>query len=320
MVFGRKRKDDKKSGESAALIRLTEENERLQGAVAQLSLLNELAQAVGMSESSETMIRAIVKRAKRALNAEQVMIYLSVHRGDEDVYNTVIRQQTRSVKRSFHFDEALGAMMEVHKTPFVTNDPHNERRMQNVAMDPDLRSLLCVPLMVRGKLTGIVVACNKRHAEGFGEEDKRIFAIMANQSAQVLENTRLREEEEAYERLQHDVQMARDIQRGLLPKASPEVAGYDIAGCSIPAELVGGDYFDFIPLAGDRMAVCLGDVSGKGIPASLLMANLQATLRGQAHVSGSPLDCVVWSNRLLYRSTAPEKSSATAQPPHHRWS
>jgi sigma-B regulation protein RsbU (phosphoserine phosphatase) len=85
------------------------------------------------------------------------------------------------------------------------------------------------------------------------------------------------------------------------------VRGYEIAGRSIPAQVVGGDYFDFITLDDDRLAICLGDVTGKGLPASLLMANLQATLRGQSFLCPSPNECLIRSNRLLYHSTSPEK-------------
>jgi sigma-B regulation protein RsbU (phosphoserine phosphatase) len=87
----------------------------------------------------------------------------------------------------------------------------------------------------------------------------------------------------------------------------PVLPGYDIAGTSLPAQVVGGDYFDFIPMDDSRLAICLGDVSGKGLPASLLMANLQATMRGQLLTDCSPKDCVSRSNTLLYRSTNSEK-------------
>ena len=309
-MFGIFRKREAQGGSSADTVTpavLQQEIEKLRRTVQQLSLLNDLAQAIGLSESSEEMIAAVVRRAKRALEVEQVMIYFVEHSGDEDVFKTMVRDRTMHVRRAFHFDEALRSMMEYHREPFLTNDPHNENRLNGVEMDDGLRSLLCVPMMVRGKLTGLVAACNKLGTDGFAEEDQRLLAIMANQSAQILETTRLREEERAYERLHRDVQMARDIQTGLLPDSAPAVAGYDLAGCSVPAEMVGGDYFDYIEFEDGRVGICLGDVSGKGVPASLLMANLQATLRGQARIHTSAAECVTWSNRLLFNSTASDK-------------
>jgi sigma-B regulation protein RsbU (phosphoserine phosphatase) len=108
-------------------------------------------------------------------------------------------------------------------------------------------------------------------------------------------------------RMQEEVRLASKIQMELLPQESPRLPGYEIAGRTIPAQTVGGDYFDFIPVDDHRIAICLGDVSGKGLPASLLMANLQATLRGQTLLNVSPKECLIRSNRLLFQSTSPEK-------------
>src|SRR5262249_35797609 len=97
--------------------------------------------------------------------------------------------------------------------------------------------------------------------------------------------------------------LAAQIQLDLLPKAFPKADGYDLAGTTISAETVGGDYFDFIQVDEKRLALCVGDVSGKGLRASLLMANLQATIRGQALWGPSACDCLERSNKLLFRST-----------------
>ena len=100
-----------------------------------------------------------------------------------------------------------------------------------------------------------------------------------------------------------ELDFASRIQNDLLPKTAPELSGYKIAGRNIPAKQVGGDYFDFISLDEYRIAVCLGDVCGKGLPASLLMANLQATIRAQAMYCSSVSECLEKSNKLLYHRT-----------------
>ena len=101
--------------------------------------------------------------------------------------------------------------------------------------------------------------------------------------------------------------MAKDIQLNLLPKAPPRFPGYDMAAVNIPAQEIGGDYYDFIKISDNETAFCLGDISGKGLPAALLMANLQATLRGQAFIHKSPKDCITSSNVLLFHSTESNK-------------
>ena len=103
--------------------------------------------------------------------------------------------------------------------------------------------------------------------------------------------------------IHEEIRLASQIQLELMPKSPPAVAGYDIAGRSQPTRMVGGDYFDFIPVGPDRLAVCLGDVSGKGLPSALLMASLQATVRSQSHPSVSSRACVRHSNDQLVHNT-----------------
>jgi PAS domain S-box-containing protein len=109
--------------------------------------------------------------------------------------------------------------------------------------------------------------------------------------------------EEARIRLKEEARMARNIQTNLLPKGNPDIQGYDIAGRNVPALNVGGDYYDFIFLDNHRVAIGLGDVSGKGLAASLVMANLQATIRSLALFDDDPKDCLEKANKLLFRST-----------------
>lgn len=108
---------------------------------------------------------------------------------------------------------------------------------------------------------------------------------------------------EARIRLQEESRLARNIQTNFLPKSNPQIEGYDIAGKNVSALNVGGDYYDFIRLDEYRIAIGLGDVSGKGLAASLVMANLQATIRGLALFDLDPKECLERANRLLFRST-----------------
>ncbi|MBN2572060.1 MAG: SpoIIE family protein phosphatase, partial [Ignavibacteriales bacterium] len=108
--------------------------------------------------------------------------------------------------------------------------------------------------------------------------------------------------EETRIRIQEEAKMARNIQMNFLPKSNPEVVGYDIAGKSIPALNVGGDYYDFIWIDENRLVVIIGDVSGNGLSAAMVMANLQATIRSQASFEYNPQKCLERANKLLYKS------------------
>jgi phosphoserine phosphatase RsbU/P len=214
---------------------------------------------------------------------------------------------TSSEHEQFHVNQNLLGWMHLNKRPLMSNSPRTDERFRGITWDPSIRSILCVPLMIKSALIGVLTAYNKKGGGGFNDEDQRLLSIIAMQSAQVIENARLYEEEQKLIGMQEEVRLAGVIQMELLPGSAPDVPGYDIAGMTIPAQQVGGDYFDFVTVDDSTLAICLGDVSGKGLPASLLMANLQATLRSQTLATSSASECIRRSNRLLYRSTDPEK-------------
>jgi phosphoserine phosphatase RsbU/P len=106
---------------------------------------------------------------------------------------------------------------------------------------------------------------------------------------------------------EHEIAEARAIQEGLLPKEIPQLPGYEIAGESRCARVVGGDYFDVLAFDGDTFGLCIGDVAGKGLPAALLMSNLQAAVRGLASASLPPHDLCARLNALLHRNMASDR-------------
>ncbi len=286
---------------------LEQENLRLKRAVEELTILNDLAREISGSSSSQEVMSTIISRSLRAVRAEQGDIMLVDEKSDQSM-KTLVRTMVTSIQgQPFHLDQCVLGWMHLNKKPLLVNDPPNDDRFRGIAWDESIHTLLAVPLLVKSKLTGVLTVYNKKGADGFSEEDQRLLAILAAQSAQVVENARLTEEEQALLRMKEELRVASEIQHRLLPKESPELPGYQIAGTSLPAQDVGGDYFDFLVLDPGRLAFCLGDVSGKGLPAALLMANLQATIRGLTLSSLTPGKCLERANRLLFQSTDPEK-------------
>jgi sigma-B regulation protein RsbU (phosphoserine phosphatase) len=286
---------------------LEEENRRLRRALDELTILNDLARAISASLSSQDIMNTIIRRSLRAVHAEQGVITL-VGQQPQDPTKTLVRTMVSSSEHQpFHLNECLLGWMHLNKKPLVVNEPHQDERFRGVTWDESIHSVLCVPLLVKSELKGLLTVYNKRGGDRFSEGDQRLLAIIAAQSAQVVENARLYEEEQALRRMQEEVRLASEIQLGLLPKASPKIPGYDIAGVSIPAQVVGGDYFDFIPVHQSKLAISLGDVSGKGLAAALLMANLQATIRAQTLLRLPPKECLKRSNSLMFQSTDSHK-------------
>ena len=286
---------------------LEEENRRLKRAVEELSVLNDLARAIGASLNTEEIIQTIIRRSLRASSAEQGVITLIEEESNQSM-KTLVRTMVSSREQGhFHFNQALLGWMHLNKKPLVINDPKSDERFRGITWDESIRSLVAVPMMVKSGLRGVLTVYNKKEGKPFTEDDQRLLAIIAGQSGQVVENARLYEREKAFIKMQEELRFAARIQNELLPQSPPSITGYEIAGRTIPAQEVGGDYYDFIPIDDHRWAFCLGDVTGKGLPASLLMANLQATLRGQTLTAGTPKTCLERSNQLLFQSTAPEK-------------
>ena len=273
----------------------------------ELSILNDLARAIGASLDPQEIMNTIIRRSLRAINAEQGVITL-VDQEANDPAKTLVRAMVSSTEHGeFHITQSLLGWMHLNKKPLLVNSPRTDERFRGVKWDDSITSFVCVPMMIKSELKGVITAYNKKWAEGFTEDEQRLLSIIAAQSAQVVENARLNERERQLLKMQEEVRLASKIQTELLPKSAPQIHGYEIAGKSIPAQVVGGDYFDFIPINEHRLAICLGDVSGKGLPASLLMANTQATLRGQTLINPSAHECIERSNKLLFQSTSPEK-------------
>ncbi len=294
---------------SSEIDRLAKENTRLRSAVDELSILNDIATAVSSAFSLERTIELIVHKCIKHLKVEQATITLLDAKRMGTPFRTIVRgADTSSEILPYRLDAELTGWMLKHQKPLVANDLKTDDRFQ--ATDREscaVRSVLSVPLVLKGRMIGLLNLFNKRAGDDFTDADARLLGIIATQSAQVIEHARLFAEEQALKLMQEEMTLAYKIQMDLLPKEAPAFAGYDIAGVSIPAKTVGGDYFDFIDVSDHELALCLGDVSGKGMPAALLMANLQATLRGQVLVNPSPAECLKRSNALLFRSTDADK-------------
>jgi sigma-B regulation protein RsbU (phosphoserine phosphatase) len=283
-----------------------DEVERLRRAVEELSVLNDLARAISVSQDSDDIIKTIVSRSVKAVKAEEVSITM-VDKDEMVPTGTLVFEKDEAADDvHYHLNRNVLGCMCHEKRALLINDPREDPRFRGIKITEGIRNFLCVPLMVGAELIGVLSAYNKIGG-GFSEEDQRILAIIATQSAQVLEKARLDQAEKLNTQIREDMRLAEMIQEGLLPKGAPEIAGYDVAGASMAAGHVGGDYFDFIPLRDNRWAFALGDVSGKGVPAALLMANLQATLRSQVLQDTSCHQCVTNCNKLLYLSTTHDR-------------
>ncbi len=147
---------------------------------------------------------------------------------------------------------------------------------------------------------GVLAVANGSLGAPFSQADFVVFKSISEQSAFALYNAIIYSMANEKKRLDHDLEIARDIQRILLPAEAPTVNGFQISGISVPARQVSGDYFDYIQVDDERLGVAIADVSGKGVPASLIMAICRSVLRAEAARNPSPADVLRKVNRQLY--------------------
>ncbi len=162
---------------------------------------------------------------------------------------------------------------------------------------------LLVPLAVSGRVIGLVALPAKPGGEPYALHEIQLLTIVAGQTAMQLENTRLYEEEVAKQKLEEEMRLARAIQSRLLPARIPSYEGLQIDAVNLSSKAVSGDYYDMIPRQDGKLVLIIADVSGKGMPASLLASNLQASLRAQSDIYDSPAEILTRVNRQLHAAT-----------------
>jgi sigma-B regulation protein RsbU (phosphoserine phosphatase) len=164
------------------------------------------------------------------------------------------------------------------------------------------RLVLGVPLATGERVEGVLAIGERSSGAPFTEEDREFARALGRQAVAALENARLQRVREEKRRQDRELQIAREIQASLFPPKPPEVPGFDVAAASRPCYEVGGDSYDWLPLDDGRLALVVADVSGKGAPASLLMASVHASVRALAGTT-TPARLVERLNRFLCAST-----------------
>jgi len=183
-----------------------------------------------------------------------------------------------------------------------------QERLKLASLDPQL----LIPMAVKQKLLGIISLGQKRSEAPYSNDDVRLLKSVAMQTALALSNAELTaaiaEEVARREKLNREIEIAREVQERLFPQQLPPIAGLDYFGRCRTALGVGGDYYDFLALPDGKLGLALGDVSGKGIAAALTMASLEASLRAEAMRAGNDVAGLITRvNRMLYDASTEDR-------------
>ncbi|MBX3245446.1 MAG: SpoIIE family protein phosphatase, partial [Acidobacteria bacterium] len=273
-------------------------------------ILIELSDDVRTIVETKPLLQTVAEKISESLHVPQVA--LLIKNGSEFVpayalgYDTpppvALKQNSPAIKK-LSMDRVIvlyDDMSEVTSTPTVSLDEIEQLR--------ELNSQVLLPLASKNELAGIISLSPKRSEEPYSPTDMRLLRSVASQTGLALENSRLSEafarEAAQRERLNAEVEIAREVQERLFPQELPAIAGLDYFGACRPALGVGGDYYDFLILPDGKFGIAIGDVSGKGIGASLMMASLQASLRGQAIHAGDEMAAMMAHiNGLVYEAS-----------------
>jgi serine phosphatase RsbU (regulator of sigma subunit) len=198
----------------------------------------------------------------------------------------------------------MDEVMKNGKSVLTSDAQHDPRYASQTMSLLGIRSVLAVPLSVsKEEIFGLIYADSPTYETTFTEEHLNILTTLASVASIRVENARLLEERFERERMEHELELATEIQQRFQPSAMPLVEGYEFQGISFSCYEIGGDYYDFIPRHDGKMFIALGDVSGKGTAAALLMSSLHAAIHAQAAAKSTLAETVTSVNQYLAENT-----------------
>ena len=276
-------------------------------------ILENLAETSRTAANREALAQLLHNQLNAALQPASLVVYLAANDHELDAAAGVVPPELRRIHSSSPLLVELARQGEPWELP-----PAGLEKDAATAVLAPLHSGCLVPILGReGQLVGLLALGPRLSEEPYSGEDKRLLASVASQAGMALENFRLAEDIaeklEGERRTAREMEIAKDVQTRLLPQSAPDLKTLECAGRCLQAWRVGGDYYDFLELGRDQIGLVLADVSGKGVHAALLVANLQAHLRSLSGLTRgaaglmTPLDLVETLqqvNQVLWKSTA----------------
>ena len=223
----------------------------------------------------------------------------------KSIFSTVIPADEipMSISRSI-VNHVLG-----QKKAVLSQDAGADKNLPTSASIADLkiRSVMCVPLLTPDREALGIIQLDTSDRKQFHQEDLDVLAAVASQAAIAIQNAPMHESLLERERVNRDLKLAEQVQKRFLPQSVPAIPGFEFFAHYDPAYEVGGDYYDFVPLPGNRLAIALGDVSGKGVAAALMMAKFSGDTRYCILTENSPAAAANELNSLLFSAGIEEK-------------
>ncbi len=278
----------------------------LQKKAQNLSTLIEVSAIVNSTLDLDEVVRLVMEKAQEVMNAEASSVLLLNPQTGRLEVQSALGEVGEKVRETLSLEIGQGIAGWIAQTgqplnvPDVSKDPRFYDQVDR-ATGFRTRSILGAPLVVRGRVIGVAEVINRRDGRPFDDDDIELFTAFCRQVALAIENARMHREMLERQRLEQQLEAAKVIQESFLPKEMPScpMHRFEVAAHYEPARAIGGDFYDFIALDGDRLGVVVGDVSGKGIPAALFMARLISDLHTYAKADIPPHETLSRLNAQL---------------------
>ncbi|NNE67309.1 MAG: SpoIIE family protein phosphatase [Pyrinomonadaceae bacterium] len=271
-----------------------------------LGLISKVGVTLLSSKNLEETLNQVAALVFDAVPAERCVIMLRDEEQADGMKIAVARERGKDDQPDeVRISRTVMEEVMVHGKSVLTSDAQHDPKFASQTMALlGVRSVLAVPLAVtEGEVFGIVYADSPTYENTFGEDHLNILTTLASVASIRVENATLTEERFERERMERELELATEIQQRFQPSAPPKVEGYELQGISFACYEIGGDYYDFIPRDDNQMLIALGDVSGKGTAAALLMSSLHAAIHAQATARNSLSDMVTSVNEYLAANT-----------------
>jgi serine phosphatase RsbU (regulator of sigma subunit)/pSer/pThr/pTyr-binding forkhead associated (FHA) protein len=273
-----------------------------------LALISKVGVALLASVTLTETLEQIVALVFEAVPADRCMIMMRDAKSPElKVAVARLRDRAGEVGEIRISRSVIDEVVTNGKSVLTSDAQADPRFAGGTVMLQGVRSVLAVPLGVGANVFGIIYADSPLSDNRFTEDHLKVLTTLSSVAAIRVENARLTEEQMERERLEREQQVASEIQQRFLPAAAPQVDGYELQGISFPCYEIGGDYYDFIQREDGNLVVALGDVSGKGTAAALLMSSLHAAIHAQADAHDSIVETIEAVNRYLTESIPPNR-------------
>ena len=244
-------------------------NRQLDGKVQELNTLFELSKEFNAVFDPERIVKLLTFSIMGQIGANRYFVCVN----KDGAMNIVASRLDKD------FDHELCEYFPEIKTPLLTGSltKKSEQKLKSLLEEINIQAL--IPLQLQQQTKGIIGLGEKLRGGTYSQTDLEFLFSLGNLAIISLENARLFVEALEKQKMEDDLIIAKEIQKGLLPAKLPLIPHFNLAATNISSKQVGGDYYDIIPIGQSKYVIAIGDVSGKGTPASLLMANLQATIR-----------------------------------------